>query len=226
MYNRLTFEEQCSAPLDEARWRTEMIAGQSTFRSWGQRADWMADENVTVEDGLCVITAEDRATGDRPFTSGVMSTGGFFEQLHGRFEARIQAPSGVGFWPVLWLRDVNGWPPAIHIANLDGGDPNAFSGGYWYFDEAGARASSVEEVPIRWSNEFHVYSVEWTPGEIALFVDGNEWFRGAEGAAQIASPLHVVVNLSIHDGDAGAPPDATTPWPARLLIDWIRVYAE
>jgi hypothetical protein len=35
-------------------------------------------------------------------------------------------------------------------------------------------------------------------------------------------PFHLLLTLSVGGPWAG-PPDASTPWPATMLVDWIRV---
>lgn len=221
----LTFREECDAPLDPARWRTEMMVGDATFRSWGGRADWMADENVTVEEGLCVITAESRPNGDRSFTSGVMSTAGLFAQRYGRFEARLRAPVGAGLWPIFWLRALEGWPPAIDVAAFHGHEATQLDAGLWYRDLDVTRDASSSMV-LDWSADFHVYSVTWSATTLSYAVDGEVWFESAEGLDSFDGALHPVINLSLSDGSDGLPEvDATTPLPARLELDWLRFYA-
>lgn len=220
-----TFAEECDAPLDPSRWSTEMRVGDATFRSWGGRADWMADENVTVMDGYCVITAERRATGDRQYTSGVMSSVGLVGQRYGRFEARLKAPLGPGLWPIFWLRALDGWPPAIDVATFRGHDATRLAAGLWYSEE-GATHDATSDHTLDWSSDFHVYSAIWSETSLSYAVDGIVWFESSEGIDSFQGPLYPVINLSISDGSDGAPaPDDATPLPAQLLVDWVRVYA-
>jgi len=186
----------------------------------------MADENLTVEDGLCVITAENRPTGDRLYTSAVMNTGGFFAQQYGRFEARLKASAGTGLWPIFWLRDVNGWPPAIDVAAFDGQAPERMTGSAWYKDAAGDPSRSLGEHAVSWAGEFHVYGVVWSADELVYTLDGEEWFRSSEGLSAFDVPLFPTLNLSVFDGSEDSlGPDDSTPWPAKLYVDWVRVSA-
>ena len=36
-------------------------------------------------------------------------------------------------------------------------------------------------------------------------------------------PFHLLLDLAV-GGDWPGPPDASTPFPATLLVDWVRVY--
>jgi beta-glucanase (GH16 family) len=220
----LTFAEECEGPTLHPAVSTLMRVGDSSFRSWGQRADWMADEQVTVANGLCTITALDQPSGDRAYTSGVLNTPGTFEQEFGRFEARLKFPAGVGLWPQWWLRSIQGWPPAIDIASIHGHAPERLHSGVWFTGNAGRqdRSGSVELADL--SSTFHVYSATWTESEIVIHVDGAPVQRIDFSGVPPLGPLYPIFNLSIHTGEVGLPPDDSTPFPASLHIDWIRVY--
>ena len=222
---QLTLSEDCDGSvLDAALWSTIMRVGDTTFRSWGERADWMADEQVSVLDGDCVILAEDRPSGDRPYTSGVINSAQKFEQQHGYFEARIKAPAGAGFWSVFWLRDIDGWPPAIDVMALRGDQPNQVRSQYWWVDAASRMYGRTILDDMDFTLDYHVYGVEWSEDELVYYLDGVESGRFSEGVSTIDRPLYLTFNLSIGDGETVPPPDETTPWPGELRIDWVRVY--
>lgn len=221
----LSFREECDGTtLNSAVWNTQMIVGDSMFRSWGQRADWMADESIAVSGGVCSITAQNRASGDRAYTSGVLNTAQRFEQRYGFFEARIKAPSGRGFWTVWWLRSVNSWPPAINVMDLFGDSPTSVRASVWWEAASGSRSSGTPLVAEDWTLEYHVFGVDWRPDELIFYVDGIERFRDQASIPSLNTPLYPTLNLSIATGEAAPPPDATTPWPGVLAIDWVRIY--
>jgi len=220
----LSFTEECGGEALGDQVITLMRVGDATFRSWGSRADWMADEQVRVSGGLCTITAVAKPSGDRQFTSGVINTAGRFEQEFGRFEARLRFPGGMGIWPQWWLRSVHGWPPAIHVAGLAGHRPEHLEFLIWYLTEQGRQERTGSVEGSRWQDEFHVYRADWSEKEILFVVDDVEVGRlDLEGVPPFG-PLYPIVNLSVHDGEAGPVPDETTPWPAVLELDWLRVY--
>jgi beta-glucanase (GH16 family) len=94
--------------------------------------------------------------------------------------------------------------------------------------------------------DWHVYGVEWEPGVIRFDVDGqhtvtrDHWWscsrteggRGlqAKGAADLNpwpapfdQPFYLVMNVAVGGNFPGAP-DATTPFPAELVVDYVRAY--
>jgi beta-glucanase (GH16 family) len=80
--------------------------------------------------------------------------------------------------------------------------------------------------------EFHVYSLEWTPDELIVSMDGSPYFTYVnEGTGWEAwpydHPFHLVLNLAVGGmwGRAGGPIDDTI-FPIRLEIDYVRVYEQ
>ena len=94
--------------------------------------------------------------------------------------------------------------------------------------------------------DFHVYAVEWEPGEIRWYVDDqlystqNFWWscsdrQGGQGLppenmselnawpAPFDQPFFITINLAIGGNFLGNP-DASTPFPAEMLVDYVRVY--
>jgi beta-glucanase (GH16 family) len=94
--------------------------------------------------------------------------------------------------------------------------------------------------------EFHTYAVEWEPGEIRWLVDGKEYQKqsfwwstsktdGAKGRkpanegdlnpwpAPFDQPFYLVMNVAVGGNFLGNP-DRTTPFPAEMVVDYVRVY--
>ena len=70
-----------------------------------------------------------------------------------------------------------------------------------------------------WADDFHVYSVEWTPTEYIFRVDGHETFRTSEGVSEVQQYLI----LSLLTSDWELPRfDASDPSP--MEVDWVRVW--
>ena len=86
-----------------ANWSFEIGTG---FDGWANNElQYYTDrtENVTVQNGLLLITAQKEQFNGSNYTSARMLTRGKFEQAYGRFEARIRVPEGSGLWPAFWL---------------------------------------------------------------------------------------------------------------------------
>ncbi|MFN2497314.1 MAG: family 16 glycosylhydrolase [Pseudonocardiaceae bacterium] len=173
--------------------------------------------------GACAYTSSKLTTRQPKLTT--------FSQRYGHFEARIKAPTGKGLWPAFWLvgedityagarkageidvMEVLGHKPRevqqhAHGPHLDIG--NAFT------------------LPVRQSvADWHIYAVHWTPSSIEWWVDGQATQRLTKKQAGdgwvFDHPFYILLNLAV-GGDWPGTPNATTIFPAKLLIDYVRVY--
>lgn len=200
-------------------------------------------QNVHLQDGNLVITAtkEDYTGKDgvsRSYTSARMKTEGKFTQKYGRIEARIKLPNGHGMWPAFWLLgdDIGtvGWPKCgeIDIMELIGREMSNVYGtlhgpGYSGASSIGAKYSLAGEQ--KFSDDFHIFSVEWGPAAIRFYVDGNLYETRTPSDLPAGTkwvfdhPFFIIVNLAV-GGDWPGSPDATTQFPQSMLVDYVRVY--
>jgi beta-glucanase (GH16 family) len=206
---------------------------------WGnQELQHYTDRNAALDGaGHLVITARREVVGARAFTSARLTTRGKHQQMHGRMEARLRLPAGKGLWPAFWMLGADlgtvGWPACgeIDVMESRGAHPWRVSGaahgpGY----SAGNALIAAYETPDMSSlaADFHVYAVEWDAAELRFFVDDRLYHtvraaRLPAGAPWVFDhPFFINLNLSV-GGNFGGPPDATTPFPSALVVDWVRV---
>ena len=78
------------------------------------------------------------------------------------------------------------------------------------------------------ARRFHEYGITWSPGRIVFTVDGRRYGSFERGDQPRRSPwtydhpFFLVFTLAIRAGETGGP-DASTRWPATMLVDWVRV---
>jgi len=231
------FDAAAGTPPDPTRWVHDVGGG-----GWGNAQlehDTARTDNAAHDGaGNLVITARRESFGGNAYTSARIKTQGFFAQRHGRFEARIKVPLGAGLWPAFWLLgadiDEVGWPACgeIDIMEYRGQVPDVVLGslhgpGY----SGGAPVSDALYLPDgqRFADAFHVFAVEWDPGRIAWYVDDTLYHvaTGAQlpqGAPWVFErPFFIILNLAV-GGTFGGSPGDTTPFPAELVVDWVRVF--
>ncbi|MGB7280966.1 MAG: glycoside hydrolase family 16 protein, partial [Candidatus Acidiferrum sp.] len=203
-------------------------------------------ENARIEKGNLVITARKESyTGSdgvtRDYTSARLRTQGLFAQAYGRFEASIKIPEGQGMWPAFWMLgdDVTsvGWPKCgeIDIMENVGKEPGKIHGSL-HGPSATNRTSdltSIFSLPAgqNFADGFHLYAVEWEPKLVRFYVDSNlyatfhtsEWPAG--GTWVFNHPFFILLNLAV-GGDWPGNPDASTKFPERMLVDYVRVYTK
>jgi beta-glucanase (GH16 family) len=214
--------------------------------SWGNN-EWQyytdRPQNVShTGTGILEITArrerlpgmDNCQYGTCDITSGRIKSKGKVEQAYGRFEARIKVPGGAGIWPAFWMLGDNidqvSWPKSgeIDIMEAIGKDPSTVYG--TAHGEGFSRGGS-KNLPNgeRLADAFHVYRVDWDPSTITWYLDGAEYFklRKSDLAAGQTWPFDheffLLLNVAV-GGRWPGPPDASTTFPATMLVDYVRLY--
>jgi beta-glucanase (GH16 family) len=228
---------------DARFWRHNV--GNRESHGWGnQELAYYTDSprNVSLDGkGLLLIQAlRDRSGGpcwNAPtceFTSGRLLTEGRVEFTYGKVEARIQVPAGRGIWPAFWALAPGPWPQAgeIDIMEFVGKEPLSVFGtvhGPGYSGAHGfGKGHSLERAL---SDDFHVFSIIKRPHEIEWFVDGRSFHRVTPALLPAGRPwvferpYFLILNLAVGGHWPGAP-DASTPFPATMRVDYVRVFRE
>jgi len=78
------------------------------------------------------------------------------------------------------------------------------------------------------SDDFHVYSIEWSPEKIEWFMDGKKYHtvtpETLNGKKWVFDHPHfIILNMAI-GGNYGGPIEASTTLPQRVTFDYVRVY--
>jgi len=190
------------------------------------------------------------------FLSGAITTHDKFSQKYGYFEARIKIPNHVGSFPAFWLFHENRVWEGTQRSEIDimenlGHAPWYIYNSFHYFKNVSTSyngdAHFVKPYPsgqvytgTDFSQNFHVYAVEWEPGKVSWFIDGEKVSELHHGEVN-HEELYVKLNLAIggnwtnyptNSGGLGRSPDQHFPNqddlnnfnnPA-LEIDYVRVY--
>jgi beta-glucanase (GH16 family) len=232
------FEGAAGSPPNRARWTFDV--GDN---GWGnQELQYYTDRpaNAALDgDGRLIITARRETMGSSDYTSARLTTRGLYSQTYGRFEALLKLPAGPGFWPAFWLmganRDQVGWPSSgeIDIVEGRGNIPWRVTGAVHGPGYSGGNALIAGyQTPDRrnLTADFHLYAVEWEPGQIRFSVDGQlfQTVRAdrlpSGGRWVFDHPFYVILNLSV-GGNFVVPPDATSVFPQTLVADYVRLYS-
>ena len=81
----------------------------------------------------------------------------------------------------------------------------------------------------RFSDDFHVFAVEWSPDSVAFFVDQTMYVKRTRADLRpgwkwvFDKPFFLILNLAV-GGDWPGPPDSSTRFPQEMLVDYVRVY--
>jgi beta-glucanase (GH16 family) len=237
------FEGASGSVPDPTKWTHDTGFG------WGSGAELQAytertrNASLDGQGNLAITARAETYTGPdgktSRYTSARLNTREKFSLAYGRIEARIRVPSGQGIWPAFWLLGddifTTGWPGCGEIDMMEvlGDEPNVlYQSIHGPQSEAGDGEYGLTERiefarPL--SAGFHVYGAEWGPERISLTADG-EVYRSFTPADLPPSarwvfdhPHHLILNVAV-GGDWPGPPDASTPFPATMLVDWVRVW--
>jgi len=155
----------------------------------------------------------------------------------GRIDIRAKAPKGKGIWPALWMLgnniDAVNWPACgeIDILELLGHEPNKIYGTlHWGTNVASHSSKGTSYVLSSGSfdQQFHVYSIIWTLDAIKILIDDQQYFQFAKsdvGSSNYPfnSDFFFIFNIAVGGNWPGSP-DSTTPFPQRLVVDYVRVF--
>jgi beta-glucanase (GH16 family) len=201
----------------------------------GGQLEWYDAANASInDDGQLVITADKGGSenkcwyGPCQYTSARMETKNTFTQTYGEFEARIKFPVATGLWPAFWIEGANvyqvGWPACgeVDIAEINGSSPYLVTGSAHAPHRFKHPGSLVVSQPI--DDGFHTYGVVWNPQGITWYFDGREFSHmNAYKGWPFDKPFFIILDLAVGGGYVGRP-DASTPFPAQMTVDWVRVY--
>ncbi len=268
-WNLVWSDEFNGTALDRSKWSYDTGDGFYSYdenkwiSGWGNKELQYytdASSNVFVEGGMLHLRAVKESYQGKGYTSGRITTmkrdgTELFAKTYGRFEFRAKLPTGQGIWPAMWMlpRDFKygGWAASgeIDVVEARGQKPLEVNSTLHYGSQwdANAYSGGTHKFPDGHSiADFHVYAVEWEPGEIRFSVDGvvhhrqNDWWsssrvEGAKGVhpksaadlnawpAPFDQPFFIIMNLAV-GGDYLGNPDKTTKFPVEMLVDYVRVY--
>jgi beta-glucanase (GH16 family) len=215
-----------------------------------EEAQWYQSANASVQGGMLVIEARKESvtnpkytgTGDwkttrktADYTSASLNTSGLWSFQYGHFEMRARIPTSAGMWPAWWTLGVSGqWPSNGEIdimefyqskllANVACGTSAAYQAKW----DSTTKALSL--LGAGWSDQFHVWTMDWDAQNIVLSVDGQQLNTSSlssmlnfDGTSPFKQKAYLLVNLAIGGQNGGDP--STTSFPQRYEIDYLRVF--
>jgi len=229
--------------LDTARWN---VLVRETSKH--NELQYYLPDEVYVENGILTIRSRIRKYGSKEYTSGRLDTEGKFTPVYGRFEIRAKLPGGKGLWPAHWLYPQNRdwqmealmaqevaagrehlipearpWYSEIDIMEFLGHEPNVLYGTLHYCTFDGQRRSSSGKWigTCNYTDDFHIYALEWEPDSIRWYIDGQLLHVTTSGIPH--TPHYIILNTAI-GGSWPGNPDSTTTFPQLHEIDYVRVY--
>jgi beta-glucanase (GH16 family) len=184
------------------------------------------------------------------WTSARLKTLGLKDFQYGRMESCMKLPVGAGLWPAFWMLGTAGkWPAGGEIDIMENIPESGGSGaglGPTKIQSTIHGPSTSEKGRYSLGEIFtfppgqriddstsacHAYGAIWSPFMLQMYVD--DWQKPfyirtaadvpAGGRWVFNAPFYFLLNLAV-GGDWPGPPNGTTPSPADMVIDYVRVY--
>ena len=225
--------------LDQSKWSFQTGDGCAfNICGWGnQELQSYTTGNHQVSEGTLKITARRENAGSANYTSTRIRTKDKYEFIYGRVEARMKMPAGQGFWPAFWLLPTDeaygGWPRSGEIDVMEslGQEISTVHGTIHFGNSPTFKSSATSSFTLsegNFTDEFHVFAMEWDLNSFRWYVDGYLYAtktRSDLGAFRwpFDQKFHFLLNLAVGGTWPGSP-NSSTPFPSTFEIDYIRVY--
>lgn len=192
---------------------------------------WNKPENAVVGNGVLKLWIKPEANNGENYSVAGVDTQFGYTQQYGKWSVRAKLPAGKGVsgYIGLYAEDAQGnqmWPPEIVLAEVQGKNPKNDVMTVWTQGSSGPEYDATTYTGADFTTGFHVFTVEYEPGQIRWYVDGQ--------LRKIATPANLPPNLKwkLAIGDlVGDPnnsfigsPDSTTRFPTAMEVDWVEAY--
>ncbi|MEM9919164.1 MAG: family 16 glycosylhydrolase [Bacteroidota bacterium] len=231
-------------------WQDEFEARRLNLDDWGydigtgsngwgnNELQFYTDENATLQAGYLVIEAREESVGGRKYTSSRIKTQAKKSFTFGRIDIRAVLPEGQGIWPALWMLGEKfatvSWPACgeMDIMELVGHQPDKVHGTVHYGNSfpnhryVGQSFQLTDQA--KFSEKFHVFSLVWEKDKIQWYVDDQLFFeftRNMVGSSPYPfnEDFFFIFNIAVGGNWPGSP-DASTRFPQRMIVDYVRVF--
>ncbi len=200
-------------------------------------------ENTFVENGTLNVVAKKETFTDQGYTKQYTSArlNSKFSFKYGKVEIRAKLPSGVGTWPALWMlgKNINedgaywdnqgfgttGWPACGEIDIMEhwGSNQNFVQSATHTPSSFGNTENHGGQTIPTASDEFHIYTLEWTEEKLIFKVDNVVhyiYFPEVKNASTwpFDAEQYLIFNVAIQ------PSIASNFSESAMVVDYVRVY--
>ncbi len=251
VYSDLVWSDEFNVDgvINSSNWfqQTQLPAGGSWFNGEEQLYTNLPT-NSFVSNGMLNIVAKKETYTDQGVTKQYTSArlNSKFAFKYGRVDVRAKLPIDTGTWPAIWMlgKDVN--EPGGYFASTYGntdwpacGETDIMEHGI-FSSQAVDYIQSTLHTPSSYgnsvnnggiiasdlANNYHVYSMNWSPFQISFLLDGVVYYTYNPTVKDATTwpfdaDQYLLLNIAI-GGVAGEPNTNFTQ--ASMLIDYVRVY--
>ena len=239
-------EFDTNGAIDAAKWhhQTQLPQGGSWYNGEVQHYTNRI-ENSSVNNGFLDITAIKESFTDqgqtKEYTSARLNSK--FAFTYGRVDVRAKLPFGDGTWPAIWTlgKNINedggfwdsqygtvGWPACGELDIMEHGlhPTNQVSVAIHTPSSYGGTVNTSIQTLADVANNFHVYSMNWSPDQITFLIDGVGFYTynpAVKNDDTWPFYLEQYLLLNIAMGGNGGAIDSNFS-QSSMVIDYVRVY--
>jgi len=251
VYNNLVWSDEfeTNGAINPTKWhhQTQLPNGGSWFNGEVQHYTNLITNSNVNNGNLNIVAIKESYTNQgvtKQYTSARLNSK--FAFLYGRVDIRAKIPTNQGTWPALWMlgKNVNetggffnaefgttNWPACGEIDIMEHGITPSQPAGFIQSaihspSSFGNTVNHGGTIASNLGNDFHVYSVNWSPFQITFLLDGVAFYTYNPAVKNASTwpfdaEQYLLLNIAM-GGVAGAIPSNFTQ--ATMEIDYVRVY--
>lgn len=242
-------EFETNGAINSSKWhhQTQLPNGGSWFNGEVQHYTNLITNSFVNESFLTIKAIKEPYTNQgvtKQYTSARLNSK--FAFLYGRVDIRAKIPTNQGTWPALWMlgKNVNeiggffnaefgttNWPACGEIDIMEHGITPSQPAGFIQSaihspSSFGNTVNHGGTIASNLGNDFHVYSVNWSPFQITFLLDGVAFYTYNPAVKNASTwpfdaEQYLLLNIAM-GGVAGNIPSSFTQ--ASMEIDYVRVY--
>jgi beta-glucanase (GH16 family) len=242
-------EFDTNGEVDDNKWfhQTKIPGGGSWYNGEVQHYT-NRTENSYIENGNMHIKAIKEAFTDQGHTKQYTSArlNSKYAFTYGRLDVRAKLPFGNGTWPAIWTLGQNipenggywqtqgysqsnaGWPICGEIDVMEHGlhETNESSSALHTPSSSGNTVNNAQKMLDDVANEYHIYSMNWSPNQITFLIDEVAFYTYKPAAKNdetwpFNKAQYLLLNVAM--GGISGTIDASFT-NSSMVIDYVRVY--
>lgn len=248
IYTDLVWSDEfdTNGAIDAAKWhhQTQLPQGGSWYNGEVQHYTNRI-ENSSVNNGFLDITAIKESFTDqgqtKQYTSARLNSK--FAFTYGRVDVRAKLPFGDGTWPAIWTlgKNINedggywdnqygtvGWPACGELDIMEHGlhPTNQVSVAIHTPSSYGSTVNTSIQTLADVANNFHVYSMNWSPDKITFLIDGVGFYTYNPAVKNDDTwpfylEQYLLLNIAMGGNGGAIDPNFSQ---SSMVIDYVRVY--
>jgi beta-glucanase (GH16 family) len=251
VYNNLVWSDEFDndGAVNSVKWhhQTQLPNGSSWYNGEVQHYTNLITNSFVSDGKLTIKAIKEPYTNEgvtKQYTSARLNSK--FAFTYGRVDIRAKIPTSQGTWPALWLlgKNINepggfwqpqfgnlNWPACGEIDIMEHGitpsqPQNYIQSAIHTPSSFGSTINHGGTIASNLGNDFHVYSMNWSPFQITFLLDGVPFYTYNPAIKNantwpFDSDQYLLLNIAM-GGVAGNIPTSFTQ--ASMEIDYVRVY--